>query len=175
MAIAKINPSLAASSRTAGSGEPTVHEIFTEINNAKDKPKKIAILKQHNNQAMRGLLKAAFDPKIEFDLPEGRPPYIANEAPAGTEHTSLLFASKKLWHFVKGADPEITRLHKEKMFLGLLESLHEKDAEVMIGIKDKKINNMYKGLTAQMVKEAFNWSDEFMQQTNKSILNELLT
>ena len=61
------------------------------------------------------------------------------------------------------------------MFLGLLESLHEKDAEVMIGIKDKKINNMYKGLTASMVKEAFNWSDEFMQQTNKSILNELLT
>ena len=53
MAIAKINPSLAASSRTAGSGEPTVHEIFTEINNAKDKPKKIAILKQHNNQAIQ--------------------------------------------------------------------------------------------------------------------------
>ena len=126
MAIAKINPSLAASSRTAGSGEPTVHEIFTEINNAKDKPKKIAILKQHNKLAMRALLKAAFDPKIEFDLPEGRPPYIANEAPAGTEHTSLFFASKKLWHFVKGADPETNRLHKEKMFLWAHKAIYDR-------------------------------------------------
>ena len=32
---------------------PTVHEIFTKINNAKDKPAKIAILKQFDNQAMR--------------------------------------------------------------------------------------------------------------------------
>ena len=54
---------------TEGSGAPTVHEIFTKINNAKDKPQKIAVLKQFDNQAMRQLLKAAFDPKIKFDLP----------------------------------------------------------------------------------------------------------
>ena len=65
---------------TEGSGAPTVHEIFTRINNAKDKPAKIAILKQFDNQAMRQLLKAAFDPKIKFDLPEGNPPFIRNEA-----------------------------------------------------------------------------------------------
>ena len=34
-----------------GSGAPTVHEIFTKINNAKDKTGKIAILKQFDNQA----------------------------------------------------------------------------------------------------------------------------
>ena len=80
--------------RYEGSGAPTVHEIFTRINNAKDKPAKIAILKQFDNQAMRQLLKAAFDPKIKFDLPEGNPPFIRNEAPAGTEHTSLLQKQK---------------------------------------------------------------------------------
>ena len=46
-----------------GSGAPTVHEIFTKINNAKDKTGKIAILKQFDNQAMRQLLKAAFADK----------------------------------------------------------------------------------------------------------------
>ena len=171
----KINPSLTSASRTMGSTEPTAHEIFTLINNAKDKPKKIEVLKKHDTNAMRMLLKAAFDPKIEFDLPEGTPPFIRNEAPAGTEHTSLFYASKKLWRFIKGADDTINRLAKEKMFLGLLEALQEKDADVLIGIKDKRINNMYKGLTASVVKEAFNWNDNFMQQTDKSILKELLS
>ena len=94
-----------------GSGQPLVHEIFTQINNAKDKPKKIAVLKQHDNPAMRQLLKAAFDPKIEWDLPEGIPPYIANEAPAGTEHTSLLSEAKKLYHFVIKLQKEINPLN----------------------------------------------------------------
>ncbi len=171
----KMNPAMMSASRTMGSTEPTVHEIFTLINNAKIKSEKIAILKKHDTQAMRQLIKAAFDPKIEFDLPEGTPPFIRNEAPAGTEHTSLFYASKKLWRFVKGGDTTINKLAKEKMFLGLLESLQEKDADVLIGIKDKKLNNMYKGLTASVAKEAFNWNDDFMQQTNKSILKELLS
>ena len=41
----------------------TIHEIFTKINNAKDKPKKNEILKQYDTKKMRMLLKAAFDPK----------------------------------------------------------------------------------------------------------------
>jgi len=148
-----------------GSGQPLVHEIFTQINNAKDKPKKIAVLKQHDNPAMRQLLKAAFDPKIEWDLPEGIPPYIANEAPAGTEHTSLLSESKKLYHFVVGGNNTINKLKKETMFIQVLEGLQQKDAEVLIAIKNKNLNNIYKGLTAQMVKETFGWDDNFVRIT----------
>jgi len=148
-----------------GSGQPLVHEIFTQINNAKDKPKKIAVLKQHDNPAMRQLLKAAFDPKIEWDLPEGIPPYIANEAPAGTEHTSLLSEAKKLYHFVVGGNNTINQLKKETMFIQMLEGLQQKDAEVLIAIKNKNLNNIYKGLTAQMVKETFDWDDNFVRIT----------
>jgi len=148
-----------------GSGQPLVHEIFTQINNAKDKPKKIAVLKQHDNPAMRQLLKAAFDPKIEWDLPEGIPPYIANEAPAGTEHTSLLSEAKKLYHFVVGGNNTINKLKKETMFIQMLEGLQQKDAEVLIAIKNKNLNNIYKGLTAQMVKETFDWDDNFVRIT----------
>lgn len=148
-----------------GSGQPLVHEIFTQINNAKDKPKKIAVLKQHDNPAMRQLLKAAFDPKIEWDLPEGIPPYIANEAPAGTEHTSLLSEARKLYHFVVGGNNTINKLKKETMFIQMLEGLQQKDAEVLIAIKNKNLNNVYKGLTAQMVKETFGWDDNFVRIT----------
>ena len=138
---------------TEGSGAPTVHEIFTKINNAKDKPQKIAVLKQFDNQAMRQLLKAAFDPKIKFDLPEGNPPYIKNEAPAGTEHTSLASEARKLYHFIVGGNNTINKLKKETMFIQMLEGLHEKDAEVLMAVKNKELNNAYKGLTAQMVVE----------------------
>ena len=148
---------------TEGSGAPTVHEIFTKINNAKDKPQKIAILKQFDNQAMRQLLKAAFDPKIKFDLPEGNPPYIKNEAPAGTEHTSLASEARKLYHFVVGGNNQITKLKKETMFIQILEGLHGDDAEVLMAIKNKSLNNAYKGLTANLVKETFNWNDDFVR------------
>ena len=144
-----------------GSGAPTVHEIFTKINNAKDKTGKIAILKQFDNQAMRQLLKAAFDPKIKFDLPDGNPPYIKNEAPAGTEHTSLAAEAKKLYHFVVGGNNSINKLKKETMFIQMLEGLQEDDAEVLMSIKNKNLNNTYKGLTANLVKETFNWTDDY--------------
>ena len=146
-----------------GSGAPTVHEIFTKINNAKDKTGKIAILKQFDNQAMRQLLKAAFDPKIKFDLPDCNPPYIKNEAPAGTEHTSLASEAKKLYHFVVGGNNAINKLKKETMFIQMLEGLHEQDAEVLMAIKNKNLNNTYKGLTANLVKETFNWNDDFVR------------
>ena len=147
---------------TEGSGAPTVHEIFTQINNAKDKPKKIEILKNNDTPQMRQLLKAAFDPKIKWDLPEGVPPYIKNEAPAGTEHTSLLANSKKLYHFIVGGNNTITKIKKETMFVQLLEGLQEKDAEVLVAVKEKNLNLVYKGLTASMVKETFNWNDDFV-------------
>ena len=148
---------------TEGSGAPTAHEIFTQINNAKDKPAKIAVLKKYDNKPMRQLLKAAFDPKIKFDLPEGNPPYIKNEAPAGTEHTSLAMESRKLYHFVVGGNNTINKLKKETMFIQMLEGLHADDAEVLMAIKNKNLNNTYKGLTANLVKETFNWKDDFVR------------
>jgi len=163
MAIATRN--LKSGLGNEGSGAPLVHEIFTQINNAKDKPKKIEVLKKYDNPAIRQLLKAAFDPKIEWDLPEGNPPYIANEAPAGTEHTSLLSEARKLYHFIKGGNNTINKLKKETMFVQMLEGLQQKDAEVLIAIKNKNLNNIYKGLTAQMVKETFDWDDNFVRIT----------
>ena len=161
--MAITNNQLRSGMGNEGSGAPTVHEIFTKINNAKDKTGKIAILKQFDNQAMRQLLKAAFDPKIKFDLPDGNPPYIKNEAPAGTEHTSLAAEAKKLYHFVVGGNNSINKLKKETMFIQMLEGLQEDDAEVLMSIKNKNLNQTYKGLTANLVKETFNWDDDFIR------------
>ena len=139
------------------------HEILTKVNNAKDKAKKLEILTQYDSPALRQILKGAFDPKIEWDLPAGSPPYIANEAPLGTEHTYLDQEAKRLWHFVKGADANLNKMRKETLFIQILEGLHKSEADLLINVKEKKLNNTYKGLTANLVKEAFGWNDDFVK------------
>ena len=149
---------------TEGSSALTADEIFTQINNAKDKPKKIAVLKQYDKPYLRQLLKAAFYSKIEWDLPEGTPPFIANEAPVGTEHTLLKTEARRLFNFLKGGNNTLSKTRKETLFIQMLEGLHTTEADLLINIKDKRLNQVYKGLTEAVVKEAFDWNDDFMKK-----------
>jgi len=167
--MAERNPNLIppkameAMARTAGAGRELISEIFTKINNAKDKPKKVEVLRQYDSPGMRMILKGAFDPKIEWDLPPGTPPYIANEAPAGTEHTFLEVEAKRLYNFAKGGNDQLNKIRKETLFIQMLEGLHADEAKVLIDIKNKSLNKTYKGLTSEMVKEAFGWNANFVK------------
>ena len=168
MAEVKQNPALQnnalkMANETSSKMALTFHEILTKVNNAKDKAKKLEILTQYDSPSLRQILKGAFDPKIEWDLPAGAPPYIANEAPLGTEHTYLDQEAKRLWHFVKGADANLNKMRKETLFIQILEGLHKSEADLLINVKEKKLNNTYKGLTANLVKEAFGWNDDFVK------------
>ena len=154
--------SMAAAARTATNARPLANEIFTQVNNAKDKPKKIEVLRKHDSQGLRQLCKAAFDPSIVWDIPEGTPPFMQNDVPEGTEHTSLLDEARKLYLFIKGGS-NIPRIKKETLFIQMLEALHKDDAQVLIDIKEKKLNLTYKGLTENCVKEAFNWNEQFIR------------
>mgnify|MGYP001272246633 FL=1 len=149
---------------TSGSGKLLYHEVLTKVNNAKDKPKKVAVLRQHDTPGLRRVIKGSFDPNITWDLPEGSPPFIANEAPEGTEHSLLENESKKFWHFVTGADTSTSKTRKETLFVQILEALHKGEAEVAIRMKDKELHKHYKGLSAAVVKEAFSWNDEYKTQ-----------
>ena len=167
--MAERNPNLIspkameAIASTAGSGRELISEIFTKINNAKDKPKKIEVLRQYDSPGMRMILKGAFDPKIKWDLPEGTPPYIENEAPAGTEHTFLEVEAKRLYNFAVGGNDQLNKIRKETLFIQMLEGLHESEAKVLIDVKNKSLNKTYKGLTSDMVKEAFGWNADFVK------------
>ena len=146
---------------TAGSSAPLLHEILIKVNNAKDKSKKIDVLREHDSVPLRQVLKGAFDPKIKWDLPEGTPPYKENDAPAGTEHTTLHTEARRLWYFVEGANEKLTKSKKETMFIQMLEGLHKDDAKLLVAVKDKELNKVYKGLTDSVVKDAFRWNAEY--------------
>ena len=50
---------------------PLFSEIATKVNNAKDKPRKLKVLQDHDSVALRQVLKGAFDPSIEWLLQKG--------------------------------------------------------------------------------------------------------
>ena len=150
-----------AMASTSGSGKELMSEIFTKVNNAKVKADKIAVLKKYDSAPIRMILKGAFDPKIEWDLPPGIPPFIKNEVPEGTQHTWLDNECKRLYNFVKGGNYNLNKIKKETLFIQILEGLHYKEAAVLIDVKNGTLNKTYKGLTSEVVKEAFNWNAEF--------------
>ena len=136
-------------------------EILDKVHKAKTKDQKVSILKQNDSDGLRMVIKSSFDPKIEWAIPEGEVPYKPNDVPAGTEHTVLAMESKKLWHFIKGADKGTPQHKKEQMFIQMLEGLHDSEAKLLIAAKDKKVHQMYKGLSTNVVKEAFDWNDDY--------------
>ena len=140
---------------------PLFSEILDKVSKAKTKSGKINVLKQYNTPALRIVIKASFDPNIEWLLPRGLVPYQPNEAPEGTEHSILAREAKKLYHFVKGGDNTIGRNKREAMFIQMLEGLHINEAELLIAAKDKILHQKYKGLSDNVVKEAFDWNDDY--------------
>jgi len=142
---------------------PLFSEVLKKVHNAKTKDKKVEILKQYDNDALRMVIKASFDPKIEWLIPEGDVPYKMNEAEEGTEHTVLRREAKKLYRFIKGGDNTLPQFKRENLFIQMLEGLHKSEAQLIVDAKDKKLHQVYKGLSKDVVKEAFNWNDEFMR------------
>ena len=144
---------------------PSIAEVLTKVNNAKTKDKKIAILKENDSEALRAIIKSSFDPNIQWVMPEGDVPYKPNEVPEGTEHTRLNQEYRQLWHYIKGADAKTPQFRKEQMFVQLLEGLHEDEAIFLCHAKDKVLHQKYKGISDNVVKEAFGCNENYVRGT----------
>ena len=137
-------------------------EHLEKCSKLKTKKQKVKFLQENNTDSFRMVIKSSFDPKIEWLLPEGPVPYTPNDAPEGTEHTDLAWEARKLYNFVKGGNGSLSQNKREAMFVQMLEGLHPSEAELLVAAKDKSLHRAYKGLSANVVKEAFFWNDEYM-------------
>lgn len=115
---------------------------------------KINYLKQNNVPELRDILRINFDADIVSLLPEGIPPYRADDAPKGHENLRLNREYRKFQYFFKGpVGSQVQPIKRERMFIDLLESLNADEAEVLALAKDKKLN--YKGITGKLVSDAY--------------------
>ena len=143
---------------------PLLSEVLKKVHNAKTKAKKVELLKKYDCDALRVIIKSSFDPNIEWVIPQGEVPFEANDAEEGTEHTVLRREYKKLYRFVKGGDDNLVGFKRENMFIQMLEGLHKSEAELVISAKDKKLHQAFKGLSENVVKEAFQWNDSYNKE-----------
>jgi len=133
---------------------PFVHEILELVDSQRTKAKKIEILREYDDLALKAILIWNFDPTAISVLPDGPVPYKENEVPVGTDHTSLRREWKNLYHFVKGGNDRLSAIRRETMFVQMLEGLHPEEAKIICLVKDKDLESRYK-ITYDMVQQAY--------------------
>lgn len=129
-----------------------VYEVFEAVGKAETREQKINILKENDHWAVKDIIKGALDPNIEWNLPKGRPPFTENKPESIP--SSLLRENQKFIYIVKGGKgDQMPAFKRERLFIGILESVHPQDAELVLKMVEKKMP--VKGLTRKIVEEAF--------------------
>jgi hypothetical protein len=133
---------------------PFLHEILELASKQRTKAKKVEVLQEYENDALKSIFIWNFDETVISVLPVGEVPFNKNEVPVGTDHTSLRREYKHLYNFVKGGNDGLSGLRRETMFIQMLEGLHPEEAELICLCKDKKLAEKYK-ITYDVVKQAY--------------------
>ena len=142
---------------------PLVSELFKAVHGKKDKGGKKDLLSQYKRDDVKALLIWNFDKQIRSAIPEGEVPYKKNEAPINSGgHTRLVHEWRTLYNYIRGGNDQLSQMKRENMFIQLLESLHESEAELLLLVKDKKLQTKYR-ITRALVEEVFHeitWRDK---------------
>ena len=163
--------------------KPFAFEVFDLASKQRSKAKKVEVLQKYGDLSLKVVLKWNFDTTITSALPEGEVPYtgydkqttkggtlttkISQEVRSMHEsgsfslgssdqegHTTIRRESKHFYRFVRGGDDAMNSIRRETMFINILEGLHPLEAEIVVLVKDGKLEDRYK-ITKDVVSEAF--------------------
>ena len=131
----------------------SIPRIFEDVAAANSIQARKKVLLENESNPLKDLLRYAFHPDIKFALPSGAPPYKTVGSPDEYNPTYLYPNIRKFYLYIEGGHDGLTQLRREQLFVSMLESLHPKEADVVIQVKDKKLK--YRGLTYKLVKDTF--------------------
>lgn len=132
-----------------------VSEMLDDVNNAKTREEKVALLRQYDRPDFITVIRLNFDPNLVMDLPEGEPPYKKElDVPAGMSHTNLLKEIRRFYIWLD-SNTNLPKLKKESLFVNLLEGLHWTEAEALVLAKDRNLTKKYKTIKEDLIREAF--------------------
>lgn len=131
-----------------------ISEILDLVDKAKTKEEKIKLLKQHETPCLRGLMKINFNTDVSMGLPEGEPPYKKEERPIGYQENTLFLEYRRFYIWL---DPKtnLPKIKKEQLFIEMLEGLHHSEAEIMVLIKDHKLQKKFKNIKEDLIREVW--------------------
>lgn len=123
--------------------------VISELKTTKEKVE--AIVTHPRVAAFKAIFGLAYDQNIKWLLPEGEPPFRPTDVLDAEGR--LLSELRRLYLFVEGGNPDLTKIRREFLFIQLLESVHPQDAKLLIAMKDRKLP--FKGLTKKVAQQAF--------------------
>lgn len=131
--------------------QKAIFEILEEASKKKTEKEMIESLRQHeDNNVLKTILAGAYYEGVKWNLPPGEPPYKPCD-PVNAENF-LYGETKRLYLFCEGG-AQLSNLRRETLFVEMLESVHPKDAEILLAMKEKKLP--YKALTKSVIAKAF--------------------
>ena len=162
---------------------PFAFEVFNLASKQRTKAKKVEVLQKYSELSLKMILKWNYDTSIVSVLPEGEVPYsgfddqrnmnlklsevISDEvrrmhevgafALGATDkegHTTIRREAKHFYRFVRGGDDAMNAIRRETMFINILEGLHPLEAEIIVLVKDGKLEDRYK-ISKEVVSTAY--------------------
>ena len=162
---------------------PFAFEVLNLASKQRSKQKKVEVLQKYGELSLKMILKWNFDTTIQSVLPEGEVPYsgfddqrnmnmklsqvISDEVRRMHEvgsfslgasdkegHTTIRREAKHFYRFVRGGDDAMNAIRRETMFINILEGLHPLEAEIVVLVKDGKLEDRYK-VSKDVVSTAF--------------------
>ena len=161
---------------------PFVFEVLDAASKMRSKAKKIEVLQRYAHNSLKAVFIWNFDETVISLLPEGEVPYgsnIEDETQTGSltgrindsvnkmgemgsnslgsqdqGKASIRKEFQKFYNFIKGGNNGLSNLRRETMFINILTGLHPREAEILLLIKDKRLEDKYK-ITKEIVSEAY--------------------
>jgi len=133
-----------------------VWEVLKNCQNAKSDERRVQILKENKVKGVADIVKMIYDTRLTCLLPNTPPPFqtITN----GTAPSSLHRHSNSgvFRNFFKGLAPTtVNPIQREKMFIQILESVCKEEAELLVGMLNKKMPQRFYKVTEDIVRQAF--------------------
>jgi hypothetical protein len=161
---------------------PFAFEVLQLVSKQRSKSKKIEILQKYGENSLKAVFIWNFDESVVSLLPEGPVPYATNgEQHAfsgnmsgkiadavqkmeelGTNslgmndqgQTTIRAEFRKFYNFLRNGNPGLTSTRRETLFIDILRGLHPLEAEILVLIKDKKLQTKY-NITKDIVSTAY--------------------
>ena len=138
---------------------PSIVEILGLVEETKGKQSKVDILKQFSDRNdVKYALKAAFDDRVLFTLPEGLPDgFVVGDpdTPEGAMDMAperFIRVFKRMQYWVEGGSAQASQSKREEIYLNTLRSLEKSEAEFLMAIKEKTMP--FKSVTKEICESA---------------------
>ena len=140
---------------------PMVHELLEAVDSERVKAKKLELLRTHGDDSFKMVMIWNFDETVVSMLPDGPVPYQpvegdvqANREQGIPQRTTIRNSARQFYRFVKGGDDALNKIKRESIFINILQTLPQPEADILVLVKDKLLTTKY-NITKELVAEAY--------------------